>query len=119
MVFSHELPATGLDWAYVWGECIELYEEIISGNITGMINELCDVYTCSMIAFTTQTGISVPIFWKRTMKDWMHRVEFFKWYLGELGLEYKLEYLRYGANYKRSFKRFKVVSLAINDQYRR
>ena len=117
MMYAHELPATGLDWKYVFGEVLELLEEIIKLNVNGIINELSDVYTCSMIAFFTSTGISLPILWERTALDWKERVVFWKWYLGSLGLEYKLEYLRYGANYHRRHKRLRVLALAIIDQY--
>ena len=116
MMLTTDTPTTGMTWKYVFGEIQELVEEIKHMNIVGIVNELCDVYTTGMCAITTSTGIPVPIFWMRSANGWIERMEFFRIYLNRIGLEFKTEYLRYGANYKKQWKRKKVVELAINDQ---
>ena len=116
MMWTTDTPTTAINWKDTWGEVIELWEEIIKFDLRGMRNELCDVYTNAMCAITTSTGISMPIFWMRSAIGWFERMEFFKIYLNELGLEFKVEYLRCGANYKKDFKRRKVVQLAVKDQ---
>jgi hypothetical protein len=115
-MLTTDTPTTKINWKHTWDEVIELWEEIIKGDLKGMRNELCDVYTNAMCAITTSTGIPMPIFWMRSANGWFDRMKFFKIYLNELGLEFKVEYLRYGANYKKDFKRRKVVELAVEDQ---
>ena len=119
MIWTHQVPTTNMTWDYVWGEVIELFEEVIHFNLTGIIEELCDVYTCGACAITRSTGIPVPIVWELTYIKYLERVEFFKWYLNELGLDYKLKYLVNGANYDKGWKRIRAVRLAIQDQYRK
>ena len=116
MMFTTDTPTTAINWKDTWGEVIELWEEIIKFDLCGMRDELCDVYTNAMCAITTTTGIPMPIFWMRSANAWFQRMEFFKLYLAELGLEFKVEYLRYGANYKRDHKRMKVIQLEVEDQ---
>lgn len=116
MIFSSQLPTVGLEWWYVMGEVRELVDEVKQLNFVGIVDELCDVYTCSMCAIGTSCGIPMPIFWMRTWNRWARRVDFFKWYLSEIGLEFKMEYLRYGSNYERAHKRRKVFELARDDQ---
>ena len=116
MIFTNQTPATNLDWLYVWGEVKELWQEICRFNLKGIRNELCDVYTCAMCAIETSTGIPMPIFWMRSANAWEERMSFFKWYLEEVGLEFKVEYLRFGANYNKAHKRRKVFDLAVEDQ---
>jgi len=116
MMWTTDTPTTKLNWKAVWGEVIELWEEIIKFNLSGMRNELCDVYTCSMCAITTSTGMPVPIFWMRSANEWDKRMVFFTKYLDEVGLEFKVKYLRYGANYNKAHKRRKVFELAVEDQ---
>jgi hypothetical protein len=119
MIFTTDVPATNLDWKYTFGEVKELWVEIKRCNLIGIINEMCDVYTCAMCAITTSTGIKMPIFWMRSANGWNERLDFFRWYLDEIGLEFKVEYLRFGANYKKAHKRRKVFELAVNDQIRK
>jgi len=116
MMLTTDTPTTDLTWKYVLGEIKELVEEIEQMNPEGIVNELCDVYTGAMCAITTSTGIPIPIFWMRSANEWFKRMEFFRIYLNRIGLEFKIEYLQYGANYEREWKRKKVVELAINDQ---
>ena len=116
MIFTNQVPATKLNWKYVLGEIQELKKEIINMNIKGIRNELCDVYTCSMCAIETSTGIPMPIFWMRSANVYNQRVKFFETYLNRIGLKFKIKYLRYGGNYKKAEKRRKVFELAVNDQ---
>jgi len=116
ILWTNQFPKTNLTFNYTLGEVRELIEEIKALNIKGMISELCDVYTCLMCAIETHFGIPMPIFWKTSAIQWDYRVEFFEWYLSQLGLEFKVKYLRYGGNYLKKEKRQKVVELAIKDQ---
>jgi hypothetical protein len=116
MVLTNQVPVTNMTWDYVWGEVKELFIEIKRFNIKGILEELCDVYTCGMCALTRSTGKTFPIFWMTTVNKYYKRVDFFKWYFSEIGLEYKLKYLRNGANYNKEWKRRKAVELAIEDQ---
>jgi hypothetical protein len=116
IVWTNEFPTTKLDFKYTLGEVKELIEEIKAHNLKGIISELCDVYTCGMCAIETHFRIPMPIIWHMAADKWNERVSFFQWYLSEIGLEFKIEYLRYGGNYEKKEKRRKVVELAIEDQ---
>jgi len=116
MLFTGQFPTTGLDFKYVLGEIKELFEEIKNKNPEGIVRELCDVYTCSMCAIQTHFGISMPLFWTRSAHEYTKRINFFKSYLNQIGLEFKIDYLKYGANYLKKEKRMKAVELAIRDQ---
>jgi hypothetical protein len=116
IVWTNEFPTTDLTFKYTLGEVKELIEEIKEFNLEGIISELCDVYTCTMCAIETHFGIPMPIVWHKSADQWNERVEFFEWYLSELNLEFKVEYLRFGGNYLRKEKRLKVDELAIEDQ---
>ncbi|MFW9871480.1 MAG: MazG nucleotide pyrophosphohydrolase domain-containing protein [Candidatus Thorarchaeota archaeon] len=116
ITWTNEFPTTKLSFGYTLGEVKELIEEIKKLNIKGIVSELCDVYTCSMCAIETYFGIPMPIIWNKSADKWNERVDFFTWYLSEVGLEFKIEYLRFGGNYKRKEKRRKVIELAIEDQ---
>lgn len=116
ILWTKNLPATGLDWRYTFGEVLELIEELRSFNLSGIISELCDVYTCVMCSITTSTDISIPLFWTRSANEWLHRADWVKNYLNELNLEFKIEYLRYGGNYRKADKRRMFVRLAVKDQ---
>lgn len=116
MIFTTDTPTINLNWKDTLGEATELWEKIIKFDLLGMRNELCDVYTCMMCAITTSTRIPMPIFWMRSANRWFERMKFFTKYLGELGLEFKVEYMRNGGNYKKAYKRRKVVELAVRDQ---
>jgi len=116
ILWTDEFPTTKLDLKYTFGEVKELFEEIKIRNLKGIISELCDVYTCFMCSIHTYTGIPMPIFWKESAYRWNERTAFFKWYLNEIGLEFKVEYLKFGSNYSKKEKRLKAIQLAIKDQ---
>lgn len=116
ILFTNQFPTTNLTFKYTLGEVNELIEEIKSFNIRGIISEACDIYTCLMCAIETHFGIPMPIFWKKSAIKWDERVVFFQNYLGQIGLEFKVEYLRFGSNYLDKKKRRKVTDLAIEDQ---
>lgn len=105
-----------MDWKYVYGEFLELLEEIRKLNWIGIVDELCDVYTCLMCVLETYTGIPMPIFWMRSADRWTQRLEFWMKYFDLLGLEFKVEYMREGSNYMKAEKRRRVVELAVEDQ---
>jgi len=116
MLRAANLPATGMTFRYAAGEVQELWEEVLKGDIKGIISEACDVYTCTMCAIHNNFGIDMPIVWDKTAKEWFHRVDVFKQILHKRGLEFKVEYLRYGANYHKPHKVAKVIELAEADQ---
>ena len=116
MLWTDQIPATGLSWRYVWGEVLELIEEIKLRDVDGVISETCDVYTCVMCAIETSTGVPMPLLWRRSANKFISRGKWFSWYLNQVGLEYKEEYLVHGGNYKKAWKRRAVVDLAIKDQ---
>jgi len=116
MLYTNDLPATGMKWGYVYGEVIEFLEEVAKHDVQGMISEACDVYTCTSCALLTTTGINLPIVWTRSADGWFHRVDVFRKMLNDKGLKFKLEYLRYGSNYKKPEKVAKVIELATLDQ---
>lgn len=120
MKFTTDFPSSGLvNFHWVWTEVVEFFEEVKAVNFKGMRNELCDIYTCTMYAIEYHTGIPMPIFWLRSAIGWKKRVEFWEIYLGEFGLKFKLEYMKYGSNYERPEKRRKVLELAMEDQHGR
>jgi len=119
MMYTTDTPTTNLNWKDTLGEVIELICAILEFDLKGIRNELCDVYTCSMCAITTSTGVRMPIYWMRSAREWDKRMVFFTKYLRELGLAFKVEYLRFGANYKKDHKRRMVVRLAVRDQLNR
>ncbi len=116
ILWTNQFPITNLTFKYTLGEVSEFFEEVKNFNIEGMISELCDIYTCLMCAIETHFNIPMPIFWHKSADEWLRRVDFFKMYLNQIGLEFKVEYLRFGGNYLKKEKRIKVVELAIEDQ---
>jgi hypothetical protein len=117
MLFTYDFPNSGfVSYKWVWSEILELIEEIKTINLKGIRNELCDVYTCMMYAIEYHTGIPMPLFWLRSAIGWKKRVTFWELYLAKIGLEFKLEYMKYGSNYLRPEKRRKVFELAVKDQ---
>jgi Na+-driven multidrug efflux pump len=116
MIWTADLPATGMDWKYVMGEVRELWEEILKRNAQGILSEACDVYTCTLCAILTYTGVNLPVLWTRSARGWLHRVEVWKHILAGEGLVFKVEYLRYGSNYHKQDKVYKVLELARKDQ---
>jgi hypothetical protein len=116
IIFTNEFPVTKVTFRYTLGEVSEFLDEVKNCNVEGIISELCDVYTCLMCAIDTHFKIPMPIIWHKSADEWMKRIEFFKSYLSQVGLEFKSEYLRYGGNYLKKEKRKKVIELAIKDQ---
>ncbi len=119
ILWTNQFPTTKLTFKYTLGEVRELIEEIKSYNIKGIISETCDVYTCLMCAIETHFDIPMPILWKKSAVKWDKRVTFYKSYFDQIGLEFKIEYLKFGGNYLREEKRRKTVDLAIEDQIKR
>jgi len=116
MLFTNQLPATGMSWRYVWGEVLELIDEFKCFNIRGISDELCDVYTTAMCAIETSSGIPMPIFWERSGRSWLGRVEVWKQIFKAEGLVFKTKYIRFGGNYKKPWKVAKAFELARKDQ---
>lgn len=115
-MFTNDFPTAQPRWKHVKLEIVELWEEIKKLNWTGIRDEACDVYTISMIAFMTYTGIPLPLFWLRSANAWVERIEWWKKYLATYNLEFKADYLTGGGNYHRLEKRHAVLKLAIIDQ---
>lgn len=116
MIWSNQLPTTAMSWTDVMSEIYELIDEVKHLNFAGIVEELCDIHTCLMCAIDMATGVPMPIFWMKTYYKWVKRVYFFRSYLNKAGLEFKIEYLRYGSNYLKAHKRRKVFELARDDQ---
>jgi len=119
ILWTNQFPTTKITFKYTLGEVVELFEEIKVLNIEGIIAETCDVYTCLMCAIETHFGVPMPIFWKKSAIKYNERVDFFQKYFDQIGLEFKIEYLRFGGNYLKKEKRQRVVELAIEDQIKR
>ena len=116
-MFTDDFPTAAPRWKHVKLEIWELWEEIKKLNWVGIRNEACDVYTCGMVAIMTYTGIPMPLFWLRSAKVWMARIDWWKQYLATYELEFKADYLEGGGNYHKLEKRHAVLKLAIIDQY--
>lgn len=116
LIMTSDLPVTGMSWGYVFGEVLELAEEVVAGRLDGVISEACDVYSCAMCAIETTIGKSVPIVRNRSTDGWLKRQEIWREYLRRMGLKYDQKYLVNGGNYKKACKRRLVVALAVKDQ---
>jgi len=116
MLFAKDLPATGMTWAYVAGEIVEFVEEVTKANLAGMVSEACDVYTCTTCAILTSTGINLPVVWTPSAIGWIERTDYYKSLLSGMGMDFKVEYLRYGSNPTKPEKVIKVIQLAKEDQ---
>jgi hypothetical protein len=116
---SSDIPTTDIDLNYILGEVKELIDEIRVLDINKIIDEACDVYICFMSWLYCYYGINFPIINNRTINKYNKRIDFFKYYFNEIGLEYKLKYLKNGGNYKKDWKRIRAVRLAIRDQLKK
>ena len=117
MMFTDDFPTADPRWKHVKLEIVELWEEIKKLNWVGIRDEACDVYTISMVAIMTYTGIPMPLLWLRSAKVWIRRIEWWKTYLTLYDLKFKPEYLEGGGNYNKLEKRHAVLKLAIIDQH--
>ena len=116
IVYSKDLPVTGMSLSYVVGEIFELIEAIVNLDWSEVVGEFLDVYSCSMCVLETYFGINVPIVRNRSTIGWLRRQEIWREYLRRMGLKYDKKYLVNGGNYKKEYKRRLVVELAIKDQ---
>jgi hypothetical protein len=116
MMFTNDFPTASPTWKHIKLEMMELWEEIKKFNLIGIRDEACDVYTVAMVVIMTYTGIPMPLFWLRSANIWIERNAWWKNYLGNLGLEFKPEYLTGGSNYCKLENRRLVAAAAIKDQ---
>ena len=116
MLWTSDLPTTGMGWKFVLGEVVELFIEIIHLNLHGIISEACDVYTCAMCALETTIGRPVPILWRRTYNEWLARVEVWKEIFADHGLEWHVRYISGGGNYRRPEKIRVALDMARTEQ---
>ena len=114
MIKTSQLHTNGMDFFYVFGEIIEVIEEIKKRNIIGVIDELCDVWTCILCAFYETTKIDVPVIWEKSAKSWLKRFDAWEIIFALNNLEYHPHYLKNGGNYKKIHK----VVLALNMGYK-
>jgi len=113
---TSNLPISGLSYQFILGELQELLEAVVSLNWTDIVDEACDVYTGTLCCIFNNTGIDLPIWWKRSGNRWVHRVEVITQQLGALGYEFKEKYLVSGSNIDRAEKWAKIIALAKEDQ---
>ena len=114
--WTNQIPFTHLDWVAIWMEIQELLEETRNGNLDGMMEEFSDTCSTTLCVIACKLNISLPIPWNRSAVKWMNREVFWEKYLAYFGLKYKKEYLWYGGNHERVWKRRKVLQLACKDQ---
>jgi hypothetical protein len=105
-----------MSWSYVVGEMEEVWEEVIDFNLKGIWSELLDVYSCGMVWLSDVSGVDLYIVNNKSISGWSKRWGWWKRWLGACGLEFKAEYMRNGANFKRKSKRDWVLKEAIMDQ---
>lgn len=112
MIRRSEVCCSKMNWLYVYGEIVEVWEEIRLLNVSGMMEELVDVVSCAQIAFWDMVKINGWVFKTKKYDEWSERWDVWKNWLLQNELQFKSEYMRFGANYKRKEKREKVFSMA-------
>ena len=105
MLFTNQVPTTGMKMNYVKGEVQELIDEIKILNFKGISDELCDVITCFLCVISEQTSIPLPILWTKSAKGWIHRADWIKDWLNSQNLPYAVWMMKFGGNYKKEHKR--------------
>lgn len=115
MLWTNDVPSSGMPWDYVLGEVAELIVEIKNANIEGILNELCDVYTCASCAFHTSTGIPLPLLWRRSANEWLKRLPVWEDIFDAAGLKFHARYLVNGSNHEKPWKVALALDLARKD----
>lgn len=105
MLFTDQVPTTGMTWGYVRGEIEELIDEIKILSFTGISDELCDVITCSICVFAEKSGIRLPIIWKKSALGWIQRAIWIENWLNQQNLPYRVWMMKFGGNYHKPHKR--------------
>jgi len=105
-----------MSFEYVVGEMGEVWEEVLKGDVEGVVSELLDVYSCGMVWLSDVSGIDMWVVENKSVVGWAARWTWWKEWLNGQGLEFKAEYMRFGANYERQEKRDKVLEMAMNDK---
>jgi hypothetical protein len=117
MIMGRDITGTNMSWHETWAELIELFEAVfIDRDLNGAIAELCDVYSMLIGALYCQLGVNIPLFWLKSYNEWMRRIEVWEMLFAHVGLEFKLEYIHNGGNYKRRHKIRMALELALKDQ---
>jgi len=105
MLFTNQVPTTGMKFSYVKGEIQELIEEIKTLNFKGISNESCDVITCTICVIAEIINIPLPIFWKKSALGWIARAIWIENWLNKQNLPYRVWMMKFGGNYKKYHKR--------------
>jgi hypothetical protein len=105
-----------MSFGYVLGEVVEVWEEVLKLDVGGVWSELLDVYSCGMVWLSDVIGYDLYIINNKSIRSWSGRWGWWKRWLNACGLEFKAEYMRNGANFKRKAKREWVLEEAIRDQ---
>jgi len=105
MLYTHQVPTTGMQLSYVYGEIQELIEEIKTLNFKGISDESCDVITCFICVISENIRIPLPIFWTKSAKGWIARAEWVENWLNSQNLPYYVWMMKFGGNYRKKHKR--------------
>jgi hypothetical protein len=105
MLFTNQVPTTGMKMNYVKGEFQELIQEIKILNFKGISDEACDVISCFICVISENIGIPLPIFWTKSAYGWIARAKWIESWLNSQGLPYAVWMMKFGGNYKKEHKR--------------
>ena len=102
---------------YVFGELLEFMEELIAGDMGGMVKEAGDVIACLNVYLCDRFfGGRGWVVNNSRVKGWAHRWAWWREWLEGQNLPFKPEFMRFGANYKRPDKRDLVRRLAMESK---
>lgn len=102
-----EVMASKLPFSYVWGEVLELKDELVKWDLGEAKKEWDDVTGCFLVWLTGIIGVSFPIlpfFGKGAADRWIKRLEVWKNIFELHGVEFHRQYLTGGGNYRKRNK---------------
>lgn len=101
-----EVMASRLPFSYVWGEVLELKDEVIKLDFAEARKEWDDVVGCFLVWLTGIIGVSFPLLpflGKGAADRWVSRLSVWQHIFDLHGVEFHRQYLTGGGNYcKRS-----------------
>lgn len=92
---------------YVWGEVLELWEEVKRLDWVEIGKEWDDVIACTSVCLFVRTGISIPLlkgFGIGAVQRWRHRFDVWKKICEAHDIEFHKGLLVNGGNYKKKKK---------------
>lgn len=102
-----EVMASKLPFSYVWGEVLELKDELVKLDFTEARKEWDDVIGCFLVWLTGVSGMSFPLLpWlgKGAADRWVSRLEVWQTIFLLHGVEFHRRYLTGGGNYRKLSK---------------